>query len=345
MTDHVDPAASRRSPRISFVFAVHDPEYGGGLLSRTQKHLDALIAFSNAHQLHAEIVIVEWNPRQDRRLFRESLRWPDDLGQVDLRFLEVSPEFHRALPNADQIPIFEYIAKNAGLRRARGRFLLATNPDLFFSPALIEWLAHTPLSAERFYRIDRLDLSEEIPDGVSLATQLRFCEEHVEQVHALFGSYHPGDDDRARFLRDDYARLTFPPDGLHRNAAGDFFLMERSWWRKLRGYPELYTHAHIDAIFCWVASSAGLVQEVLPASCRLYHQAHDRATHAQFPQTDWRPWFDLYDEVIRMRPLANEPPMVKNRPDWGLANERLREWEACPHLVQVPAAQALLETT
>ena len=66
-------------PKVSFIFPVHDPEYGGGLLARTQKHLDALIELANRYRLLSEIIIVEWNPRQDRAPFRESLRWPDAL--------------------------------------------------------------------------------------------------------------------------------------------------------------------------------------------------------------------------------------------------------------------------
>jgi hypothetical protein len=314
-------------PRISFVFAVHDPEYGGGLLRRTQRHLDALIELAKRNHLHAEIVIVEWNPRPDRAPFRESLRWPDDLGHVCLRFLEVPAEIHQRLPNADRIPIFEYIAKNAGLRRSRGRFLLATNPDLFFSPALMQWLARAPLSRGTFYRVDRQDLSEDIPADLSLARRVQFCARHVAQVHASFGSYRPGEAEDARLIH--------PADGLHRNAAGDFFLMERRWWHRLRGYPELHTHAHIDAILCWVASSAGVAQEILPARCRLFHQPHHRASHAGFPQTDWRPWYDRYREALLQGPSPTGGPMVVNDPDWGLANEVLREWHASPRLVQV----------
>jgi hypothetical protein len=344
---------SSERPKISFVFPVHDPEYGGGLLGRTQTHIDALIEWANRYCLLSEIIIVEWNPRPDRPPFRESLRWPDDLGHVCLRFLEVPAEIHRTLPNADRIPIFEYIAKNAGLRRARGQFLLATNPDLFYSPALMRWLARASLSPERFYRVDRRDLSEEIPTELSLSHQLRFCSQHVAHVHALFGTYRAGDVDGGRRLSDEYerwvrdttgamrrtekpdARLILPADGLHRNAAGDFFLMERAWWYRLRGYPELYTHAHIDAILCWMASSAGLVQEILPSRCHLFHQVHHRSSHADFPQTDWKPWYERYREALRQRPSPKGPPMVVNFPDWGLANEALREWRASPRLVEV----------
>jgi GT2 family glycosyltransferase len=348
-------------PKVSFVFAVHDPEYGGGLLARTQRHVDALIAWANRSLLPAEIVIVEWNPRQDQAPFRESLRWPDELGHVSLRFFEVPAELHRTLPNADRLPIFEYIGKNAGLRRARGRFLLATNPDLFFSPALVRWLARASLSRNRFYRVDRRDLSEDIPDELSPSRRLRFCREHVAHVHALFGSYRLEDAGARRSLRREYERwvhdpagarrrnhtpdprLILPADGLHRNAAGDFFLMERRWWHRLRGYPELYTHAHVDAILCWVASSAGLAQEILPSGCHLYHQAHHRASHAGFPRTDWRPWYERYQQALREDPLRNGLPMVVNPPDWGLANEVLCEWRASPLLVQVASSPSQVE--
>jgi len=333
-------------PKVSFVFAVRDQDYGGGLLARTQKHVDALIELANRYLLSAEIVIVEWNPRPDQAPFRESLRWPDALGSVSLRFLEVPAEIHWTLPNADRIPMFEYLAKNAGLRRARGRFLLATNPDLFCSRDLVRWLARAPLSPAKFYRVDRWDLSDEIPGDRTLSGKLRFCRTHVAQMHALFGSYRNAV--QGRLLKEEYAshfrettcsklptntpdaRLILPADGLHRNAAGDFFLMARGCWQRLRGYPELYTHAHIDAILCWVAASAGLVQEVLPSGCHLYHQVHDRASHAQFPQTDWRPWYERYLEAI-----AGGPSMIVNRQNWGLGNERLAEWEASPRLIQV----------
>lgn len=360
----VRSASARRlsdPPKVSFVFAVHDPDYGGGLLPRTQRHLEALIELANRYRLAAEIVIVEWNPRPDRAPFRESLRWPDDLGHVCLRFLDVPAEIHAMLPNADRLPIFEYIAKNVGLRRARGRFLLATNPDLLYSPALVQWLARAALSPVRFYRVDRRDVSEDIPDDLSLSRQLRFCWEHVAQVHTLFGSYRAGDAGLGQRLRDEYesharktngakpatdtldARLMLPADGLHRNAAGDFFLMDRLWWNTLRGYPELCTHGHVDGILCWVASSAGLLQEILPSHCHLYHQAHHRAGHAEFPATDWRPWYECYQEAIRADSADDWHPMVANRQNWGLANVILREWEARPRLVQVACSPSPME--
>jgi hypothetical protein len=338
----------RRPPEISFVFGVHDPSYAGNLLGRTQTFLTGLIALANRYGLPAEIVVVEWNPHPRQAPFRQSLSWPDALGDVELRFIEVPAEIHRRLPNADRIPIFEYVAKNVGLRRARGRYLLATNPDLFYSAGLVKFLAGSALTSGEFYRVDRSDLAAPIPESDDIRAQLRFCCRHIERVHAYFGSFRPrkpasGVVDWRRVLESEYAALkaglpvpehprsaseatlVSPPDDLHRNAAGDFFLMERRHWLDLRGYPELYTHAHIDAIMCWIAASAGLRQVILPPGCRLYHQAHERGAHASFPQTDWRVWYERYLEATR-----DKRRMVVNDAGWGLAREELREWTGGP---------------
>jgi hypothetical protein len=337
-----------RAPEISIVFGVHDPSYAGDLLGRTRTFLGGLIALANRNRLPTEIVVVEWNPHPRHAPFREGLSWPDALGGVELRFIEVPAEIHHRLPNADRIPIFEYVAKNVGIRRARGRYLVATNPDLFYSAALVKVLAGSALTTGRFYRVDRSDLSAPIPDGGDIDGQLSFCREHIARVHAYFGSYDPrapasGAPSWKRVLKEEYAALragrsvpdhpreasdatlVSPPDGLHRNAAGDFFLMERRHWLDLGGYPELYTHAHIDAIMCWIAASAGLRQTILPSACRLYHQPHERGAHATFPTTDWRPWYERYLEAVR-----EMGRIVVNDPDWGLAREELHEWRGGP---------------
>jgi hypothetical protein len=340
------PGGDDTTPKLSIVFAVHDPSYAGDLLGRTQTCLRGLIELANRFALDAEIVIVEWNPDPRQPSFREGLTWPDALGRVSLRFIEVPAEIHRRFPNADRIPIFEYLAKNVGLRRARGDYLLATNPDLFYSVELVKALARATLAPQRFYRVDRSDLRAAIPRDWSVKAQSRFCRRHIAWVHAYYGSFEPrtrrsGRVDWRRRLESEYARrraglaassgpintararLLSPHDGLHRNAAGDFFLMARRHWFDLRGYPELYTHAHIDAIMCWLAASAGLTQTILPSWCRLYHQPHERIVHAGFPQTDWRPWYERYVTATRER-----RPMDMNDDAWGLGREPLREWVA-----------------
>jgi hypothetical protein len=63
----------------------------------------------------------------------------------------------------------EYFAKNVGIRRARGEYVLVTNPDILISGELISALAINPtlLNPFSYYRLDRHDLLLPIPQHLS----------------------------------------------------------------------------------------------------------------------------------------------------------------------------------
>jgi len=46
----------------------------------------------------------------------------------------------RQIAHGDKLPLFQMIAKNVGIRRARGRFVLVTNIDILFSDAVIQFM-------------------------------------------------------------------------------------------------------------------------------------------------------------------------------------------------------------
>jgi len=334
-------------PKISLVVAIRDPEYGGNLLYRTQVFVNGFINLANKYRLACELVIVEWNPRAGSIRFREALSWTEPLGLATIRFIEVPAETHRRFPNADRMPIFEYIAKNVGIRRARGEYVLATNPDLLYNSELIFFLASGELSDGCFYRIDRSDVATKVPLEISIEQQLTFCSENVARIHQFFGSVDVSRGtssygtaqailQRYRMMREYQryrrnpayrgcpGRVILPADGLHRNASGDFFLMSRRLWHTLRGYTELFTHSHIDSLMCWTAASAGLKQMILRSPLCLYHQDHDRSLHSSLPQTDWRPWYERYLESLR-----SKQPLIVNSEHWGLADEEFQEWGIC----------------
>ena len=61
-----------------------------------------------------------------------------------MRLLSVAPAAHAWLQQKGELgagPFGEYFAKNVGIRAARGRFVLAHNPDAVFSPELVGFLA------------------------------------------------------------------------------------------------------------------------------------------------------------------------------------------------------------
>ncbi len=62
---------------------------------------------------------------------------------------------------------------------------------------------------------------------------------------------------------------------LHTNACGDFTLLAREDWFRLRGYPEFpIWPMHVDALFCYGAYHAGIREEILLDPLRVYHIEH-----------------------------------------------------------------------
>src|SRR5262249_25324916 len=67
------------------------------------------------------------------------------------------------------------------------------------------------------------------------------------------------------------------PDNLHVNGCGDFQLMSREDWHRLRGYPEFETFSmNIDGLFSYIADAAGIREEMLPYP--IYHLEHEKGS-------------------------------------------------------------------
>jgi hypothetical protein len=188
-------------PYISVVVAARNDGHGGNMLERTQAFLDAWLGQSKRHNLPSEIIVVDWNPPEDRPRLREALRWPASGGPCEVRFVGVPAEVHRQFKNAKDIVLHQMIAKNVGIRRARGEFVLATNPGIVLSSELMRLLAERRLEQRTIYRIDRHDVSSDIPGGATADQLLAFCESHVLRVFTAEGAF-PLDPDGLRALEE-----------------------------------------------------------------------------------------------------------------------------------------------
>src|ERR1700730_13424358 len=111
-------------PYISLVVTARNDDHGGNLLGRMQIFVSGWIAQSRRHNLPSELIIVEWNPPPDHPRLRDALRWPEDFGPCRVRFIEVPAELHRRFRNAEALLLYQMIAKNVGIRRACGQFIL-----------------------------------------------------------------------------------------------------------------------------------------------------------------------------------------------------------------------------
>ena len=132
---------------------------------------------------------MEWNPPADRPRLAQALRWPQDPGPCTVRVIEVSPELHARYPHGSALPLYQMIGKNAGIRRARGKFVLATNIDILFSAELVAFLAEQRLDPSRMYRIDRHDAMSGVPVDAAPEEQLAYCESHLIRVNRRDGTF------------------------------------------------------------------------------------------------------------------------------------------------------------
>ena len=80
------------------------------------------------------------------------------------------------------------IGKNVGIRRARGRFVLATNIDILFDDALVRYLRDR-LKPGTMLRVDRYDVPGDIVTGVPFEQVLADCAARFFQVQTRYGIF------------------------------------------------------------------------------------------------------------------------------------------------------------
>lgn len=284
-------------PYLSLVAASRNDNHGGNTLYRTQIFIDSFLEQCERYQLPAELILVEWNPPPDRAPLAEVISWVQQNEWVDCRVITVPYERHILLRFARQLPLFQMIAKNVGIRRARGEFILATNIDILFSNELMAFLAKKSLRQDRLYRCDRVDIDSEISKDISLDEKLQFARQNIVRWNYRI---HPAEfvtpqvegaplqtvidklleTEQFELEHQDQTPLIIakenaPLEWLHTAASGDFTLLHRDAWEKIRGYAEFEAYSlHIDTLGIVAAHLCGFQEAWLPPPAVCYHIEH-----------------------------------------------------------------------
>ena len=178
-----------KDPYISFVVVARNDNYGGNFLNRMQVFINTLSSLCEKYLLNSELIIVEWNPPENKDVFLNSLIWPKNIKKLKIRIITVSSDLHKKIAGTSKMTMFEFLAKNVGVRRAKGRFILVTNPDIIFNHELIKFLSKKNLFEKSFYRVNRHDLVKEIPSIKRVQKIFDFCENNWSIVHTRYGSF------------------------------------------------------------------------------------------------------------------------------------------------------------
>jgi hypothetical protein len=196
-----------------------------------------------------EVVFVEWNPIERRPYLADLLAhaFPAGAGNALTRVV-VAPEYHAAMAQNPRIGYLEYVAKNVGIRRARGSFVLVTNTDVLLGRHAVDAIAAGALAPGTVYRAARYDIQLGVDQGHLGWDALENPANHVRRPR----------------LR--------PP--LFAGGSGDFILADRTTFHELRGFNEVYrvARAGIDHNFLVKAWGAGV--RIADIGGPVYHINH-----------------------------------------------------------------------
>jgi len=334
-------------PYLSLVIAARNDNYGGDFMGRLQAFVRVLGWQVRNHGLPLELVIVEWNPPPDRPGLGQAVDWPEAIPPESVRIITVPNEIHLDTAGGDRMPMFEYFAKNVGLRRARGDFVLVTNPDVIMSDALVQVVAAGSLAEDAFYRIDRCDYRAGKLDEIEGSTADHYATRRLVRINirqerrrglsirigwmrrrlSLFSAGWPGTHQQIGVVAPaSTAAVELADDtefygGIYTNASGDFILAARSRWSEIRGFPEYTeTFTHLDSYACHQLTALGLRQMLFVPPCMLFHAEHSRSQQRARPRTASVVW---KRELAEIRQGGLGPAI--NGPNWGLGDRSLDE--------------------
>ncbi len=334
---------------LSIVVTSRNDDHGGNILNRMRLFQNGLMEQARRHQFPIELIIVEWNPPANHPRLHEVLPKPAENDLLELRYITVPVAIHRGYRRAPDIPLFQMIAKNVGIRRARGAFILCTNIDLLFSDALFSTLAEKSLHRDAYYRANRCDVPDGIDPQWDFPRQLAWCEDNIirrlgrDMRYKHFNLELLGFRNKSclkKWILDKllltlnlyWSRPKRQFFQLDLFACGDFTLMSREAWNAIQGYVELDLYSlHVDSLALVAASALGFHQHVFPRDACTYHIDHPLGWEALSPLEKLkfladRPALDyaLVQEVA-LHILENREPFHLNSSNWGFADVDLEE--------------------
>lgn len=339
-------------PYLSIIATTRNDNHGGDLLKRTTCFVEGIYHQATKFNVSIELIIVEWNPPKDKPLLKEVLPKPKESCPVTLRFIIVPSKIHEQYKMADRIPLFQMTAKNVGIRRAKGEFILCTNIDLLFSDELFYFLSTNNLKKDKYYRANRIDVLVEIMQQDRFEDKIVFAKkniinilgkrrghEYVFGIHRFFYGFTNTMKIINLFykaaLYTFYTKEKFNLFSLDTSACGDFTLMHKEDWKKIEGYPELDLYSiHIDSMGLIAARAVNLKQEILPFEMCTYHIYHENGWESfkespvdlirfveKRPGLDWHSVYESGKYLIR-----HKKTWGLNKPTWGFTKEKFKEY-------------------
>ena len=306
------------TPFLSIVVTGRNDGYGGDFSTRYVRALRFNHDRLMEHNISYEIVFVEWNPVPEEPLLADLLaaELPEPALAATVSYV-VDQRYHDAFTLNPHIKFLDYVAKNVGIRRASGSFILATNLDDILGRHVIEVIANRQLEQRTVYRAARVDIKLGVDPG------------HIDWAFV--------EDER------NHARRPVLKPPLFPGATGDFVLLDRSSMHAVRGFNEVYrlARAGVDHNFLVKAYANDL--DIVDIGGPVYHPNHDGSFRLLKRLNSERPAESHFGDY-----RWHSRDVVYHNPDaWGLKNSPVHpcgdgttfrlefDWSAVPPLVDL----------
>lgn len=311
---------------LSIVMVARNDDYGGHFIERLNFSLSNLVNKISEKSFRTEVIIIEWNPPNDRPNLKSVIN-VKSTRKCSIRIIIVNPKIHRSLPSFEDKPVIEFVAKNTGIRRAHGKYILCTTPDILFSPEILSLIEPKYLESNSFYRTVRYDVKKPRDQSIKLKEVIDYCRKNVTDVFdenhtehktiakifpTLIGVYR-------NILSNKRKKIHSPFEVPFTKASGDFLMMKKERWNEIGGYPEIKGWYQIDGLAVYQATFLGLNQVIFRYPAVIYHIEHERIKYGSARQS-----LEVLNAYER---LINTKKLIKfNKPNWGLKGMRLPEY-------------------
>lgn len=203
--------------KITAVICSRNDNYGGNLNGRATFCLNSMV------ETFDEIFYIDWNSPTQSLLYEI---WPNLLKTGKIKHIQITPEVAEVMTkyDPDAQKCCEVLARNIGLRRASGDWIVSTNIDIIAPKReLIEERIQNQLSKNTFYTISRrsVELEKLVPIGYLNVKEVReYLYTTITEERRYFEKVREGDD---------YSII---------NCCGDFQIAHRDIWNEIRGFEE-----------------------------------------------------------------------------------------------------------
>lgn len=314
---------------LSIVTITRNDTHVERMAERTQAYIDSIYYLAEKYQRRVEMIIVEWNPPSAKPTLHQAFNFPTYHNFVSTVIVQVPTEVHDSYQRKNNLPLYQMIGKNVGIRRARGKFVLATNIDVLLSEELFELITSPAMQPGKIYRSNRWDVDRNILDKTTAKAMLESARELCFQINYAHATVLKNASIGLTEPTADYAGFRLLPD-LHTMACGDFQLLHRDDWSKLTGYSELDTFSlHLDSLFAINCHYAEVEEVRLDNRYPHYHIDHTLGTSTKGDtyvienkkEMKHLSIAGLLNIAINMK--AQQDHYVFNKDNWGLAGHAL----------------------